>query len=658
MLIKNSISHSHNNEITYINRSNNKKLRSAVILFARVEKLIDIETWIDHYLNWCKFTNVIIVDNDSFIGPLKNIIKNKRVIIEPISGYWHHCDILIRMYTKYRTSFDYLACFDLDEYLWFNKEIYSDINDILMYMRKNNYNHFSIPWRYISYKYECIPSTRENSLLDECFYAYNHLDNQAYVQNGDTETTFREVPSKPILNTKLNCHASTTHLFFAYDPVTYDSEIGPIYDMSTAKMTGDYNNLNIILYHYYHPSIYDMKIKSTNRDPCSYSNVNNYDRLREQLAPKYTLYCNPFNHTPKINITKSTGFKDYKNNTTFLRYFPKDYKVIVPVHSNTEYVKKFMEYFDKEHLLFVFDRISIPLDFNYDYDYLVNFEGDDKFLAGKMRDFGAEQFDCDLIFFDQDRVPEYNPLLVINKLKQDYDILEFFIPRDPREWFLNDELCIPYDQPYPEQALRVGLYSGFSHTYTCGIYIKKEVIRTVKQLNSGRIFHPIFDGEWGSEDEFFGNETTALGFKIGYTLHPRLVNNNGGNYFNNPLDPNSPVHKAFFRSLYRKYYLLSVISKKFQPNSNEPVIPGKKLINDIEKTRKKLLKKYHHYLTKPDTIYNKRHINEINKYFERFFGLQKTDESEKEIKETKNSVSEKKKSKPKTKKDNKSKNPN
>lgn len=165
--------------------------------------------------------------------------------------------------------------------------------------------------------------------------------------------------------------------------------------------------------------------------------------------------------------------------------------------------------------LFVFDRCE-PID---GVNYKLNIDGDG-FLAGRMRDIGAEGIDDDILFLDGDKIPQGDIVADIERLKDKYDSICYSIEGDKenseyRSFMRNDGV----DGIVPWQATGFPYASG---CYSCGLWLSRNIIRNVRELNGGRIFHPDFDGIWGDEDNFLADEINAVGGRIGYSTHVRL----------------------------------------------------------------------------------------------------------------------------------------
>ena len=190
--------------------------------------------------------------------------------------------------------------------------------------------------------------------------------------------------------------------------------------------------------------------------------------------------------------------------------------VVVINKNQQELVKPMMEALAPYEPLFVFDRCE-PVD---GCRYVKNVSGTG-FLAGKMRDLGAKGIDDDILFLDGDKVPQGDIVADVERLKSKYDCI-----------------CYGVDARYEHSELR-----GFMRTdgvdgvvpwqkdgrpfaygcYSCGMWICRDGIRKLREINGGRIFHPAFDGTWGDEDNFVADELHYSGFRIGYSTHVRLA---------------------------------------------------------------------------------------------------------------------------------------
>lgn len=189
---------------------------------------------------------------------------------------------------------------------------------------------------------------------------------------------------------------------------------------------------------------------------------------------------------------------------------------IVVINRNQQEFVEAMQFALKPHQpVFVFDRCQ-PVN---GCIYKINSSGEG-FLAGKMRDLGAESVDDDILFLDGDKVPQGDIVSDITRLKSKYDCIcygvdGYFENSEYRDFMKEDDV----DGVIPFQRFGHPFASG---CYSCGLWLSKDAVRKLRELNGGRIFHPAFDGRWGDEDNFLADELYYSGFKIGYSTHVRL----------------------------------------------------------------------------------------------------------------------------------------
>ena len=166
--------------------------------------------------------------------------------------------------------------------------------------------------------------------------------------------------------------------------------------------------------------------------------------------------------------------------------------------------------------VFVFDRCE-PVE---GVNYILNPSGTG-FLAGRMRDIGANGIDDDILFLDGDKVPTGDIVFDINRLRNKYDCICYGVSSENETSELRAFMQVDdTDGIMPFQLENHPCASG---CYSCGMWLSKEAIQTLRKFNEGRIFHSDFDGEWGDEDNFLGDELYYSGFRIGYSTHVRLA---------------------------------------------------------------------------------------------------------------------------------------
>ncbi|HPY04077.1 MAG TPA: hypothetical protein PL161_12720 [Spirochaetota bacterium] len=126
------------------------------------------------------------------------------------------------------------------------------------------------------------------------------------------------------------------------------------------------------------------------------------------------------------------------------------------------------------------------------------------FLAGKMRDIGLDEVlkgDYDeVVFLDGDRIPQNISDNIINEEMQNSDCIIFHrdLPEIDEQYF--KLLNVP----------RI-----VTQVYSVGLCVKTKFLKMIRsKCPSKRCFNPVFDGEWGFEDYFFGLELFLLGARI------------------------------------------------------------------------------------------------------------------------------------------------
>lgn len=191
-------------------------------------------------------------------------------------------------------------------------------------------------------------------------------------------------------------------------------------------------------------------------------------------------------------------------------------KVIVINREQQQFVEPMRNALAPVEPLFVFDRCAPVKGVNA----IVN-RGGVGFLAGRMRDLGADGMDDDILFLDGDKVPLGNIVSDIADLQKFYGAICYGVAPEYessvyREFMHKDGVhgIVPW-QAEGRTPIAFGCY-------TCGMWLSREAVRSIRKLNGGRIFHPAFDGRWGDEDNFLADELDWLGFRIGYSTRVRL----------------------------------------------------------------------------------------------------------------------------------------
>jgi glycosyltransferase involved in cell wall biosynthesis len=167
--------------------------------------------------------------------------------------------------------------------------------------------------------------------------------------------------------------------------------------------------------------------------------------------------------------------------------------------------------------LFVLDRCSDNSDeilIKNHEKFIVKNEGNG-FEAGATRDFGLKHLpkSCNVLFLDGDRIP-YN--LTENLLAEGIDKFSCCLlktSRDYRKWFSDHFVKNPM------------LGTKYNNVATCGLLLSNVAINSIIAFNKGRLFHEVFDGNWGCEDDYLGDVLYYLKFTCGG--FPKYVYVNG-----------------------------------------------------------------------------------------------------------------------------------
>lgn len=126
-------------------------LKTAIITMAKEENDY-VREWVRHY-NLLGFTNIIIADNNNKDGQyfdtvIGDYIENEYVIIEDYRGrqaQWLQHTVFKEMYEKYKDEYDWIAFFDIDEFLILKED--KNINDYLSRDCFKNYDAICINWK-------------------------------------------------------------------------------------------------------------------------------------------------------------------------------------------------------------------------------------------------------------------------------------------------------------------------------------------------------------------------------------------------------------------------------------------------------------------------------------------------------------------------------
>lgn len=277
------------------------RIKSAVVLITRSYLECDVISWVDHYLNWCGFDHIYIYDNETKCCNISELFKNNnKVTVTFVPDSERVKYLQSNIYMGFLTSsnakqYDYIAFFDDDEYLWFNKNKWQNINSFLLELKCKNILNFSIPDRHISYLSNSRPADRIKPMKDECFYSYSNIN--------------CNVAIKTITSSKITPFCSCTHFFvsnydnenylyneFSEQPIHIEKNLPDYSKYCSNYIIPDISKLNLILYHYYHLSYKEIDRKLNSFSISSNiirKNTNNYRNYNK--FDFYTEYINPWN---------------------------------------------------------------------------------------------------------------------------------------------------------------------------------------------------------------------------------------------------------------------------------------------------------------------------------------------------------------------------
>lgn len=170
--------------------------------------------------------------------------------------------------------------------------------------------------------------------------------------------------------------------------------------------------------------------------------------------------------------------------------------------------------------------------------YIVNTHGDGH-QAARTRNKGINQLpkNSSVLLLDGDRVPEGLNRHIATEALGKYAISLIRIGEgDLRDEYFKSELV---DNPFSSFGGVRG--TGDNFVYTCGALLRSDFIKNVRGIQ-GDLFHPYFNGRYGSEDIYLGYLAEAFHYRVG--LFPREVYLGGSTFAYNErkvTDYNAPI---------------------------------------------------------------------------------------------------------------------
>lgn len=270
---------------------------SEVVLITKSYLKVDIISWVDHYLNWCGFDHVTIIDNESLCGSLYDLFENNdKVTVIDIydkdkSNFFQQT--LYNKFIRENEKYTYQFFCDDDEYLWFDKTKYNTINNYLSNLNNRNIYAFAIPMINISYKSGDVPDKRTKAMINDCFYV-----------NENYNTTYEKYTYKSFIHLNLaKLHPQVCfgipHFIANYFTLLADNRFVNPQVFDDYFIATNPSELDIKLFHYHHRSYKEWEDKM-NRNRIDMP-VNTTYKLSPTQGiieyPKnyYTYYLNPFN---------------------------------------------------------------------------------------------------------------------------------------------------------------------------------------------------------------------------------------------------------------------------------------------------------------------------------------------------------------------------
>lgn len=269
------------------------QLKSCVIVLTKTYKSFDIISFVDHYLNYAGFNHIIILDNETTVCNIAETFKNNsKITVIKISNAelqkTTHAELLHKIMLENKDKFDYFFPIDDDEYLWFNKNKYPTIKYFLKTINKYNIEYFHVPWRLISYCNKDRPVERTKPFKDECFYG---LDFSNYHVCGKIFIKSSAIKQNDVFSLHIYWDKQIYHNLISYDINKFD------YDLN------NYNDKDLILYHYFHRTVNEWEEKLNRLDPIHGMKKTMRQEKQETKCVtlttdfwiNYKIYINPFN---------------------------------------------------------------------------------------------------------------------------------------------------------------------------------------------------------------------------------------------------------------------------------------------------------------------------------------------------------------------------
>lgn len=165
------------------------------VLLCAIAKLENnyLREWVEHYKN-IGFDNICLFDNNDIDGEhfddvIDDYIKNGFVKVENARGFFQYqIESYNVCYEKYRTEYDWIAFFDLDEFLWLDPKFNNDVKLFLSKQCFKSYNNIRICWE--NYNDSNLYEVRKDNYSIKRFTKKTNGDNQT---KGIIRTNFKHI---------------------------------------------------------------------------------------------------------------------------------------------------------------------------------------------------------------------------------------------------------------------------------------------------------------------------------------------------------------------------------------------------------------------------------------------------------------------------------
>ena len=251
-------------------------MSSEVVLLTKTKYTSDIIEWVKHYTE-CGFDHILIYDNDSFTDLTDLFKSNDKVTVKRINGWPNQLALYNEAYQN-NDKYDWQFFCDDDEFLWFDKTKWNNINSFLNEIPKY-VTQYGVYWQFMSSsKLEkerndyTIPVTKYYTKTPNCEYK-SHL-----------KTFIRK-----------DCVGSfvTPHYLYTLNSLRIITELGACTNPNEPFKVINPIDLPIKLFHYYLQSEKELRLKFTERLPDhieeAYRNKNTIDKAAIDL--KYDTEC-------------------------------------------------------------------------------------------------------------------------------------------------------------------------------------------------------------------------------------------------------------------------------------------------------------------------------------------------------------------------------